>query len=132
MKKSAWDSTSLPGWPQLAGSGTTHMLSTSQLWPIEWMNSTPRFSGALVSFPSTCHPLVTTATTARVVARLLTERNHADGPAGKRFRYNEYLYVRGPGGSLLRSDPIPTYSPPHHSSSRPSTWGDHPRIPAFG
>lgn len=122
-----WSSTSLPGWPEQAGSGSTFALTSTQ-W-IPWMHSSTQFNRGWVSFYSTNRPYMTNATTAKVVARLLTERiDPKDFPYDR--NYNEYLYIRSTDGGILRSPPLKTKSPRHWLSVRPSTLDDHEFLPS--
>ncbi len=70
-------------------------------------------------------PISSTATTAAVVGRFLTERfDRKDHPHS--FNYNYYLLAESTAGRIFQSGPLLSTDPPHHST------GPAPSLDAYG
>jgi hypothetical protein len=114
-----WKRVDLPFLDGVVGSGQTYLLPSEQ-WP-EWARGNPQFRRIAVYCPDPASPLASTATTAAVIARMITERyDERDWP--KPYNYNAYLVVESTRGDVYQSEPIRPAAPPHHSSG--STWLD--------
>jgi hypothetical protein len=80
-------------------------------------------------FPSTSEPLVSSPTTARIIARLRTQRRHLLGRGP--YKYNDYLFARSTSGVVLQYGPLPSTAPRHHELTPPSTLGHHQILPEW-
>ena len=115
-----WKRIDLPILNELIGSGQSYALPSSH-WP-SWARGEQQFRRIAIYCPDPTQSLASTATTARVIGRLLTERyDPKDLP--EPFNYNFYLLTQTTRGEIFQSGPIPTTDPLHHSGSA-STWLD--------
>ena len=90
-------------------------------WP-DWARRSTQMRRLLIYCPP--GGIASTATTANVVGRILTERFDAkDDP--RPWNYNYYLLAETTRG-VFQSGPLRTTNPPHHSSGPP------PDLDAYG
>jgi hypothetical protein len=115
-----WKQVDFPVLDQVAGSGQSYLLPSTS-WP-KWAAGGTQFRRILIYCPDPANPLASTATTARIIGRLLTERfDPKDLP--RPFNYDFYLLAESTSGRAFQSGPIAASEPAHHSSA-PSTWLD--------
>jgi len=115
-----WKPVRLPILEKLVGSGQTYQLPTTN-WP-SWARTSTQLRRLWIYCPPTTAPLSSTATTAAIVARLLSERyDSKDAP--RPYNYNFYLLAESTSGGAFQSGPIRTSEPPHHAAD-PTTWLD--------
>ena len=75
-------------------------------------------------------PMASTATTAAIVARILSERR--DPKDRKQYNYNYYLVAESSNGGFFQSPPFKTSDLDHHSSGPHSILDSYPPAPPLG
>ena len=116
----AWKEIDFPVVEELLGSNQTFGLDHNH-WP-DWAQSSTQMQRLWVYCPDDENELGVPGSTAKVVARLLTERyDTRDEP--RPYNYNFYLFALSTDDRLFQSPPIRTTDPRHHSSDSPE-WLD--------
>ena len=111
MDEISWTPLDLPIYNTIRGSTQTFYLARES-WP-QWARDTTQMRRLWVYCPGTPSP--STATTAAVVGRILTERfDRKDHPSS--YNYNYYLIAESTSGVAFQSGPLRTTDPPHHST----------------
>jgi len=110
----SWTPLDLPAFNEIQRSTQSYLLPRDK-WP-KWAQASAQMERLWIY----CPPLgiASTATTASVVGRILTERfDRKDYP--RPFNYNYHLLAQSTRG-VFQSGPLRTTNPPHHSSEPPS------------
>ena len=116
MSEISWKALDLPSFRELQGSTQTYSLPREK-WP-RWAQESTQMRRLWIYCPPV-GTLMSTATTAAIVGRILTERfDRKDDPLS--FNYNYHLLAESTGGLVFQSGPMRTTDPPHHSAD-PST-----------
>jgi hypothetical protein len=115
-----WKQVQMPVVEELLGSNQTFGLDRAD-WP-SWAQASTQMQRLWVFCPDDENAMGVPGSTAKVVARLLTERyDTKDDP--RPYNYNFYLFAQSTDGRLFQSPPITTTDPRHHSTGPPQ-WLD--------
>ncbi|PYP94408.1 MAG: hypothetical protein DMD38_15815 [Gemmatimonadetes bacterium] len=110
MAEISWTPLDLPAFNQVRNSTQTYLLPREK-WP-KWAQLSTQMQRLWIYCPPS--GIASTATTAAVVGRMLTERfDRKDYP--RPFNYNYHLLAESTAGAF-QSGPLRTTDPPHHSS----------------
>lgn len=112
-----WKNVELRVVETIVGSNQTFQLDETR-WP-SWANSSTQMQRLWIYCPDEENPLHIPGSTAKVVARLLTERYDSKDPYP--YNYNFYMIAESTDGWLYQSPPIRT-TEPKHQSSEPPDW----------